>query len=63
MAYFINIVGFFVNNASWYNALIILVWAGAQLVRIRYEEALLGEDRLYAQYRAHVPWRLIPYVY
>jgi len=63
MAYFINIVGFFVNNASWYNALIILVWAVAQLVRIRHEEVLLGEDSLYVQYRAHVRWRLIPYVY
>jgi len=63
MSYFINIVGFFLNNASWYNALIILVWAVAQVVRIRHEEVLLGEDSLYLQYRANVRWRLIPYVY
>ena len=63
LAYFVNIVGFFVNNASWHNALVILVWAVAQLVRIRYEEVLLGEDSLYVQYSANVRWRLIPYVY
>jgi len=63
MSYFINIVGFFVNNASWYNALTILVWAVAQLVRMHHEEVLLGDDTLYVQYRANVRWRLIPYVY
>lgn len=63
MAYFVNVAGFLINNLSWRNTVITLVWVAAQLARIQHEEALLRGDRVYAQYTDRVRWRVIPYVY
>jgi len=63
MAYFVNVAGVFINNMSRYNAVIIVVWIIAQLMRIQYEERLLRRDRVYTEYADRVRWRVIPCIY
>ena len=48
--------------SSWNVTVYAVAWA-AQLLRLRAEERLLGADPAYADYAAHVRWRLVPGLY
>ena len=50
------------NPCLWNLSIYALSW-GAQLLRIRAEEALLQEDPAYRDYASQVRFRLIPGVY
>jgi protein-S-isoprenylcysteine O-methyltransferase Ste14 len=62
-SYEISIVGFIINNFSFYNIVLCLVHLCCQLQRIKYEEGLLSEDGDYKAYATKTRWRLIPFVY
>ena len=61
--YVIAMSGYFLENPSLRNAVIIVTVAAVQLVRIQKEEAYLRADPKYAAYRLRVRYRLLPYVY
>jgi protein-S-isoprenylcysteine O-methyltransferase Ste14 len=54
--WFLSII---LQNLSWYNLLIFAVQISCQIRRIFDEEALLGRDHMYQQYRNRVHYRLI----
>jgi protein-S-isoprenylcysteine O-methyltransferase Ste14 len=62
-SYEVSIVGFSINNFSFYNIALCLVHLCCQLQRIKYEEGLLSEDGDYKAYATKTRWRLIPFVY
>ncbi|WP_114226381.1 MULTISPECIES: methyltransferase family protein [Sphingomonas] len=63
MGYAITHVGFIMVYPSLVNALMYLFTWTFQLLRIREEEKWLMQDPAYAEYAAHVRYRLIPGVY
>jgi protein-S-isoprenylcysteine O-methyltransferase Ste14 len=62
-AYVIGQIGFLYAFPSAWNAGVLAVWAGAQLLRIEAEERLLRTSPIYVAYAKKVRWRLIPGVY
>jgi protein-S-isoprenylcysteine O-methyltransferase Ste14 len=62
-SYEVSIVGFIINNLSFYNVFLFCVHICCQLQRIKYEENLLSGDGAYRQYAAQTKWRLIPFLY
>ena len=62
-SYEVSILGFIINNFSFYNIALSLVHLCCQLQRIKYEEDLLNEDETYRQYAIKTKWRLIPFFY
>lgn len=58
--YTISYLGFFINNLSLYNAVILIAWFTAQTVRLRMEEAHLASDPQYQAFMQTTRWRLIP---
>ena len=63
LGYLVTQVGYVLENPSVRNATIVVAATIAQLVRIRFEEGVLGHDPLYAAYKERVRFRLIPLVY
>ena len=63
MAYVITYLGYFLNNPSAGNLVIVISGTGFLILRIRYEEALLFKYPKYAEYAARTRWRLIPAVW
>ncbi len=61
--YMLSHVALVLAYPTLWNELVWLVADGSQLLRIRYEERLLGQDVAYAAYQRQVPWRLIPGVF
>jgi protein-S-isoprenylcysteine O-methyltransferase Ste14 len=62
-SYEVSILGFMINNISFYNIALCLVHLCCQLQRIKYEEDLLSIDEAYRQYAIKTKWRLIPFFY
>ncbi|MGH9201360.1 MAG: methyltransferase family protein, partial [Vicinamibacterales bacterium] len=61
--YLVSHLAFVLTYPTLWNA---VVWAcsdGAQFVRVRYEEQLLGRDPSYASYSQTVRWRVLPGVF
>lgn len=56
-------VGFVLGNPTVFNLALCLGGLALQVVRLRTEEKLLGEDPVYAEYMAKVPYRLAPGVF
>lgn len=63
LAYLVNQVGYVASNPSTSNGIVLLVGLGFQVVRIRYEERLLGRDPAYRSYMGGVRWHLLPGVW
>jgi protein-S-isoprenylcysteine O-methyltransferase Ste14 len=66
LGYLVSHVGFLLGNFSWTNLLVFGALYVAQAVRMLREEAVLSNADLhgaYAQYRACVRYRLVPFVY
>jgi protein-S-isoprenylcysteine O-methyltransferase Ste14 len=61
-AYALTFVGYLLNHASFYNALIFAAWVGLQLLRIFNEERFLARDPAYRAFMQKTRWRVIPYV-
>ena len=59
-AYLLAFGGFVLAHPSLFNSMVLLVWAGIQIARIRAEERLLSTDPYYAAYAQRVRHRLIP---
>ncbi len=60
LAYLVNQLGYVASNPSTANGIVLLVGLGFQVVRIRYEERLLGRDPAYRSYAGGVRWHLVP---
>lgn len=60
--YMLAEVGFFLDNFSPYNLLILAVSIIFLLLRLRAEEVLLLKDPSYKKYSRTVRWRLIPFI-
>ena len=63
LGYVVANAGYLLENPTARNVAILLVATVAQLVRISCEEEVLTHDAAYVEYRGHVRYRLIPYVY
>lgn len=63
MAYVITYLGYWINNQSLYNAVIIVAGTAFLVMRIYYEEALLFKYADYSRYAKRIRWRLIPTVW
>jgi protein-S-isoprenylcysteine O-methyltransferase Ste14 len=61
--YLIVTVGYVLENPSPWNLAVACCVVGAQLLRIREEEACLIDDPAYVRYRAQVRYRLVPFVF
>jgi protein-S-isoprenylcysteine O-methyltransferase Ste14 len=59
-AYVLAFAGFVLAHPSPINGLILTVWLGVQILRVRAEERLLMQDEEYTTYAAQVRYRLIP---
>jgi protein-S-isoprenylcysteine O-methyltransferase Ste14 len=59
-AYVLAFGGFVLAHPSPINGLILTVWLGIQILRVRAEERLLMQDEEYTMYAAQVRYRLIP---
>lgn len=62
-SYIISQIGFLYAFPTLWNAGVLLLWAGAQLMRIGAEERILRRSPSYQSYAARVRWRLAPFVY
>lgn len=51
------------GSPSWQNALVLALLASCQVVRALWEEEVLSHNTAYREYRARVPWRLLPGVF
>jgi len=56
-------VGFLLANPTVFNVALCLAGMSLQVIRLRAEEKLLGQDPIYADYMAKVPYRLAPGLY
>lgn len=59
-AYLFAEVGYLLNNPSRWNLAVTATGLACQVLRIRYEEALLRGDDHYRRYTTQVRWRLVP---
>jgi protein-S-isoprenylcysteine O-methyltransferase Ste14 len=62
-SYLVIHTGFFVNHPTPFVAIILILSFGAQILRIRQEEALLMLDPEYVAYAERVRYRLLPPIY
>jgi len=62
-AYVITYLGYWINNQSLANAVIIVAGTAFLILRIHYEEALLFRYADYTRYAKRIRWRLIPSVW
>jgi protein-S-isoprenylcysteine O-methyltransferase Ste14 len=62
-AYLFTYVGYWINNQSFANAVIIVAGSAFLVMRIHYEEALLFKYADYTRYAKQIRWRLIPSVW
>ena len=62
-AYLFTYVGYWINNQSFVNAVVVVAGSAFLVMRIHYEEALLFKYADYAQYAKRIRWRLIPAVW
>jgi protein-S-isoprenylcysteine O-methyltransferase Ste14 len=51
------------QNPTAYNALILAIFVGLTLSRIKREERFLLQDASYAAYKQKVKWRILPLVW
>jgi protein-S-isoprenylcysteine O-methyltransferase Ste14 len=56
-------IGFVLGNPTAFNLALCLAGLALQVIRIKAEENLLGQDPVYAEYKAKVPYRLAPGLY
>jgi protein-S-isoprenylcysteine O-methyltransferase Ste14 len=56
-------IGFVLGNPTAFNLALCLAGLALQVIRIKAEESLLGQDPVYAEYKAKVPYRLAPGLY
>jgi protein-S-isoprenylcysteine O-methyltransferase Ste14 len=66
LGYLVSHLGFLLANFSWRNFAVLVFLYGAQVVRMRREEAVLStgdSGRQYRAYCADIRYRLIPHVY
>ena len=63
MAYALVGLGYVINNFSVYNAVILTVATGFQVLRIRNEEAFLRRYPDYVAYAERTRWRIVPFVW
>ena len=56
-------IGFLLANPTGLNLVLWLAAITLQLIRLQAEEKLLGQDPVYAEYMAKVPYRLAPGLY
>ena len=63
MSYILLFSGYLLFNTSLFNALLIALNWAFMFLRITEEEKLLSESARYREYKTHVKWRLIPFVY
>jgi protein-S-isoprenylcysteine O-methyltransferase Ste14 len=56
-------IGFLLGNPTIFNLALCAAGLSLQVIRIRAEEDLLGQDPVYAEYMAKVPYRLAPGLY
>jgi protein-S-isoprenylcysteine O-methyltransferase Ste14 len=61
--YMLAEVGFFLDNASFYNLFILAISILFLLLRLRAEERLLLKDPSYKKYARSVRWRLMPFIF
>jgi protein-S-isoprenylcysteine O-methyltransferase Ste14 len=59
-AYVLAFGGFVLAHPSPINGIILTVWLGVQILRVRAEERLLMQDEAYTVYATQVRYRLIP---
>jgi protein-S-isoprenylcysteine O-methyltransferase Ste14 len=59
-AYFIGQLGFLYAFPTLWNAALLAIWSGAQILRIFAEERVLAQSPVYRDYLARVRWRLAP---
>jgi len=62
-AYLFTYVGYWINNQSLTNAVIVVIGSAFLVMRIHYEEALLFKYADYSQYANRTRWRLVPAVW
>jgi protein-S-isoprenylcysteine O-methyltransferase Ste14 len=62
-AYVITYLGYWINNQSLYNAIVIVAGTAFLVMRIYYEEALLFKYPDYTRYANRIRWRLIPSIW
>ena len=62
-SYLLMYVGYWINNQSFANAVIVVIGSAFLVMRIHYEEALLFRYADYSQYAKRIRWRLIPAVW
>ena len=62
-AYVITYLGYWLNNQSVTNAVIVVAGTAFLVMRIHYEEALLFRYADYTRYAKRIRWRLIPSVW
>ena len=63
MGYVLSHIGFFLAQATVWNAAAIIVGDGTLIVRALMEERLLHRDATYASYCQRVTWHLVPGVF
>lgn len=63
LGYILTYLGFWLNNQSPANSLLLLVWLPLCGFRIAEEERLLLSDPDYQDYASRTRWRIIPFVY
>jgi protein-S-isoprenylcysteine O-methyltransferase Ste14 len=56
-------IGFLLGNPTPFNLALCLAGITLQVIRLQAEEKLLGQDPVYAEYMAKVPYRLAPGLY
>ncbi len=62
-SYLLTFAGYLICNATFYNAVIVVLGVVFLMLRIRYEEELLLQYPSYATYASQTRWRLIPSVW
>ena len=62
-AYVVTYLGYWLNNQSLTNAVIVVAGTAFLVMRIHYEEALLFKYADYTRYAERIRWRLIPSVW
>ena len=63
LAYLITLTGYFINNPSLANLIVIVSGTAFLVMRIHYEEALLFRYTDYVRYADKTRWRLIPAIW
>ena len=62
-SYLVGHVGFLLLNPNWWNLAVYVTGLSFQVRRMIMEEGLLSHDPIYAAYREHVRYRLMPGVF